>query len=257
MPDVHEVVRKICLHFSETEEVESHGAPEFKVRGKSFATFSLNHHGDGRVALIVNGSPETQAMLVESAPKIFFVPPYVGHKGWYGIDLAQGMRWDRVAELVRDAYIRVAPRSLGDQAEAPTNVPDPDTVDIEKLDPFFAPENQALLEQVRQICMALPEVVESTSFGTPVFKAGKKTFCHFHCRRGVPVVLFWVGPERQASLTLDPRFEIPAYMGHNGWISLRLDRRFDTGEVEGLALESYRHYALKRMLKALDANRCA
>jgi hypothetical protein len=251
MPDIHEVVRKICLNFPESEEVLSHGSLDYRVRGKSFASFTVNHHGDGRLGLLLNASRETQAMYVDAAPTIFFVPPYFGPKGWYGIDLAAGMRWPRVAELARDAFVRVAPRALAQIAEPLSPVPPPDTVDIREIDPFFAPANQALLTRLRAICLDFPESSEGTSFGSPVFKAGKKTFCQFSAWRGIPAAFFWVGADRQASLTVDKRFDIPPYMGHNGWIRLRLDRRFDTTEVTALALESYRHFALKRMLVAL------
>lgn len=251
MPDVHEVIRGICLHFPETVETGSHGSPDYRVRSRSFATLTINHHGDGKIALLLNASLESQAMYVAAAPDIFFVPPYLGPRGWYGIDLAAGLRWRRVAELACDAYVRVAPASLADRASPPSRVPRPDTVDIRVIDPFFAPENQALLERVREICLALPEASEGSSFGSPVFKAGKKTFCQFSCYRGAPRVLFRVGLERQASLTLDPRYDIPAYMGHNGWVGLRLDQRFDDNEVRELALLSYRHFALKRMLRSL------
>ena len=64
-------------------------------------------------------------------------------------------------------------------------------------------------------------------------------------------LLFWVGPDRQLSLSADPRYHIPAYMGHNGWISLDVEDHADWEEIDGLLLESYRHFALKRMLKAL------
>ncbi len=254
MPELHEVVRAICMHLPEVEEVASHGSPDYRVRGKSFATFTVNHHGDGRLALNLNAARETQQHYVSSAPKVFFVPAYIGPKGWYGIDLAGGMRWPRVAELVCDAYRRVAPKTLGDTAKPLAPVPVPDTVDITKIDPFYAPANQALLARLRDICLALPETSEGTSFGSPAFKAGKKTFCEFGCSKRVPAALFKVGPERQASLTLDERFSIPPYMGPNGWIRLRLDTRFDEEEIQALALESYRHFALQRMLKALPAD---
>jgi predicted DNA-binding protein (MmcQ/YjbR family) len=133
-------------------------------------------------------------------------------------------------------------------------VPNPDTVDIKKIDPFFAPKNQALLEQLRKICLGLPEVAEASSFGSPVFKAGKKSFCQFSTWNGIPAAFFWVGVDRQGAFTMDKRFDIPPYMGHNGWIRLRLDKKFNTKEIESLALESYRHFALKRMLTALDSS---
>ena len=61
----------------------------------------------------------------------------------------------------------------------------------------------------------------------------------------------WVGVEAQGGLTLDERFRVPAYTGHNGWIELNIERTVDWNEVEALVLESYKHFALKRMLKAL------
>lgn len=251
MPSIHEVVRKICLNFPEAEEVESHGSPEFRVRGKSFATFTINHHGDMRVALILNAPRETQTYYVESAPKVFFVPPYVGPKGWYGINLASKVRWQRVAELACEAYVRVAPKTLAAQAKPLARVPKPDTVDVKKLDPLFFPKNQKLLDKLRKICLALPETNEAASFGSPVFKVGKKSFCQFSTFRDVPCTHFWVGTEQQVFMTADSRYKIPPYMGHNGWIQLRIDKRFDKQEIERLALESYKHYAPKRALKIL------
>ena len=251
MAHVLDVVRKICFYLPEVEEVESHGSPEFKVLGKSFATFTLNHHGDMRVALILNASRETQSFLVESAPSVFFVPPYVGPKGWVGVDLASKIRWSRVAELVCDAYVRVAPKLLADRAKPLKKVPKPETVDVRKLDPLYFPKNQKLLQKLRKICLRLPETSEASAFGTPVFKAGKKTFCQFAANKNIPSAYFWVGSEQQAFLTADSRYAIPAYMGHNGWIQLRIDKRFDEEEIKALAIASYKHYALQRMLKAL------
>jgi len=85
MTTTHDVVREICLGLPETQETVSHGFPHYKVRDKGFATYSLNHHGDGKVSLLLNASHETQQMLVESAPKHFFVPPYIGPRGWVGL----------------------------------------------------------------------------------------------------------------------------------------------------------------------------
>jgi hypothetical protein len=63
---------------------------------------------------------------------------------------------------------------------------------------------------------------------------------------------FWVGVAAQGLMTADERFEIPAYMGHQGWIALDVTGHCDWKEVRGLAVASYRHFALQRMLKALD-----
>ena len=51
----------------------------------------------------------------------------------------------------------------------------------------------------------------------------------------------------------DPRFTIPKYMGHNGWIAFAPGNKPDWDEVAELARQSYRHFALKRMLKQIDA----
>lgn len=252
MPDIYEVIHGICAAFPEVTE-EAHGRHrEYRVRGKSFANLTVNHHGDERLALLLSASQETQQMYVESAPKVFFVPPYVGHRGWYGVDLASDIRWQRVGELARDAYTRTAPVSLAKQAVVPADIPAPDSVDVRDIDPLFSPASQAALERLRQICLAFPEVSEGQSFGAPTFKAGKKTFVEFNTYSGGPAALFRVGAERQVALTADPRFDLPPYMGPKGWIRLSLDERFDDAEIRALADESYRHFALKRMLKALD-----
>ena len=99
--------------------------------------------------------------------------------------------------------------------------------------------------------MAFPEAVEGLQWGQPVFKAGKKGFRTMYADETL-TLSFWAGPERQATLTFDKRYFIPRYTGHNGWISLNVDERLNWDEVRSLAEASYRHFALKRMLKALD-----
>ena len=64
-------------------------------------------------------------------------------------------------------------------------------------------------------------------------------------------MIFWVGVDNQGLLTADARYSIPPYMGHNGWISLDVSAGCDWAEVKTLTLQSYRHFALKRMLLLL------
>src|ERR1700722_11747400 len=80
-------VRAICLGFPAAEEKLSHGAPSFHVRGKMFLTFVDDHHGDGRLAVWCKATPEEQRRLVAGNPARFFVPPYVGVKGWVGVNV--------------------------------------------------------------------------------------------------------------------------------------------------------------------------
>jgi hypothetical protein len=88
--DQLERVRKICFAFPETTERLSHGEPTFFVRGKKvFVMFANNHHGDGRIAVWVAAPLGLQELLVNTKPETFFKPPYVGVRGWIGIQLNQ------------------------------------------------------------------------------------------------------------------------------------------------------------------------
>ena len=105
-------IRKLCLALPDTSERLSHGAPTFFVREKkSFLTVWHNHHDDGRFALMCAAPQGLQGMLVEASPERFFVPPYVGHRGWIGMHLDRELDWDEVAGIVEDAYLEVAPAS--------------------------------------------------------------------------------------------------------------------------------------------------
>jgi hypothetical protein len=112
-----EQIRRLCLALPETSERESHGAPTFFVRGRrSFVTVHDDHHGDGRFALWCAAAPGMQAMLVEADPERFFVPAYVGHRGWLGFRLDRGVDPDELAGIVEDAYAEVAPPKLVEKA---------------------------------------------------------------------------------------------------------------------------------------------
>ena len=105
-------LRRICLALPETSERPSHGAPTFFVRGKRpFVMVLENHHGDGRFAIWC-AAPGMQQTLVEADPERFFVPPYVGHRGWLGVRLDRRLDWDELAGIAEDAYAEVAPASL-------------------------------------------------------------------------------------------------------------------------------------------------
>jgi hypothetical protein len=110
---VLERLRTLCLALPETSERPSHGAPSFFVRGKRcFLMLLDSHHGDGRFAIWCAAPPGDQALLVDADPERFFVPPYVGHRGWLGVRLDRGLDWDELAGIVEDAFCTVAPRTL-------------------------------------------------------------------------------------------------------------------------------------------------
>lgn len=104
-------LRAVCLDLPEAVEVETWGDPTFRVRDKIFAMLKS---GDGRPSLWCKAPPGVQEVLVGAAPVRFFVPPYVGHRGWIGIrlDRAGAPDWDEVAALVADSYRMTAPKRL-------------------------------------------------------------------------------------------------------------------------------------------------
>jgi len=250
--DISKVVREVCLSFPESEEVLSHGSPNFRVRGKTFATYVINHHGDGRIALWLNLPAGAQQLYTQAEPDYFFVPPYVGPRGWLGVHLNKGVSWKQIAKLVREAYEKVAPDALS-AAIGKTIVVEPPTAKLAAtdIDPLQSRRAQAVLKAMRKICLGLPEVSEALQFGMPVWRAGKKTFACIYPDKQKLQLSFWVGVDRQGLLTRAGRFSIPAYMGHNGWIALDVADECDWDEVYELARNSYRHFALKRMLAAL------
>ena len=106
-------VRAVCLALPEVTERLSHGAPTFFIRDKTtFATVWDNHHGDGKLGLICSAPPGVQAELVAEEPDRFYVPAYVGHRGWIGVRLDRAVDWDEIGHILEDAYLQVAPKRL-------------------------------------------------------------------------------------------------------------------------------------------------
>jgi hypothetical protein len=83
---------------------------------RAFVMAMTDHHGDGRFALWCAAPDGMQKMLVEADPERFFVPPYVGHRGWLGVRLDRGLHWDEVTGIAEDAYAEVAPAKLAEAA---------------------------------------------------------------------------------------------------------------------------------------------
>jgi hypothetical protein len=95
-------LRQLCLALPETSERLSHGEPTFFVGKKVFVMFANNHHDDGHIAVWLPVPPGIQTALIESSPETYFWPPYVGHRGWVGIEL------DRIDDEDLRYHIRVA-----------------------------------------------------------------------------------------------------------------------------------------------------
>ena len=110
--DALERLRAICLGLPEVTERLSHGEPSWFIGEKKLFVSCANHHHDNRLAFWCAAPAGTQMLLVESDPEQFFVPPYVGHRGWLGVRLDVPTDWDEIADLVTDAYRVVAPKRL-------------------------------------------------------------------------------------------------------------------------------------------------
>ena len=116
--DLLERVRTLCLALPETFELEAWGRPTFRLgngRGKMFCSAA----SDG-TSITVKADPlEREALLAEEGER-YYLPPYVGGKGWVGIRLDRpGTPWDEVGELIATSYCLIAPRRLADRVTAP------------------------------------------------------------------------------------------------------------------------------------------
>lgn len=110
-----ERVRELCAALPECV-VEGAQHHTLTVRGKTIGWHTVDHHGDGRVALSVRAAKGENAELVAADPDRFFLPPYVARHGYVGIWLdGPDVDWDEVRELLVDAYRLVAPKKLAAQ----------------------------------------------------------------------------------------------------------------------------------------------
>jgi len=105
-------LRAICLALPETTEKMAWGEPTFRVRGKLFAQLDNHHHGADHLAVWLPMPLGAQEGLVYVDPVRYFVPPYVGGRGWVGVRIDRRPNWKAIADLVREAYCTVAPPRL-------------------------------------------------------------------------------------------------------------------------------------------------
>ena len=107
-------VREIALGLPQADEVVSHGMPCFGIeKGKKFAWFTRDHHGDGIIAVLVKTTaPDEQATLIEADPARYYRPAYFGDD-WVGIRLDLGDNdWDHIAGRLRASWRQIAPKKL-------------------------------------------------------------------------------------------------------------------------------------------------
>ena len=102
-------LRKICLALPQATEQETWGEATFRIHGKIFV---VARDDDDRTMFSCKAPPGSQQVLVNADPRRFYVPPYVGHKGWVGVRLSGKPDWDEVARIVERSYRLVAPKRL-------------------------------------------------------------------------------------------------------------------------------------------------
>jgi hypothetical protein len=106
-------VRALCLALPATEERISHGEPCWFAGGSKMFVMGAQQHHDERVAFWAAAPDGVQGALVAAEPERYFRPPYVGARGWVGVYLdIEDVNWDRVEEVVEDAWRLVAPKRL-------------------------------------------------------------------------------------------------------------------------------------------------
>ena len=103
----------VCLALPEGERTLCGAHADFRVHGKIFAYYLKNHGGDGITAACVKARLGEHVQLVKRAPTRFYLPQFIGRRGWFGVRLDQGdIDWDEVKALVAVSYNLAAPKEL-------------------------------------------------------------------------------------------------------------------------------------------------
>ena len=107
-------VTEICLALPSAQSATMHGDhATFRVRGKVFAYFLDDHHGDGIVSVCVKSELGENVDRVRRDPERYYLPDYIGPRGWFGLRLDRGrVDWREVANVVERSYRLTAPRTL-------------------------------------------------------------------------------------------------------------------------------------------------
>lgn len=107
-----ERVRAICLALPEATEKVAWGEPTWRVKDKIFGQYDNNHHNAGRVGIWFKSTHEVRDTYVQDDDERYYVPPYVGHRGWIGVRLDVDVDWDRFEEIATMAWRLTAPKKL-------------------------------------------------------------------------------------------------------------------------------------------------
>ena len=104
---------EICLSLPESERRDMNEHADFRVRGKVFAYFLNNHHGDKIVSVCCKSALGGNVDRASREPDRFYLPAYIGPRGWFGLRLdGEAIDWTEVRNLVELSYGLVAPKRL-------------------------------------------------------------------------------------------------------------------------------------------------
>jgi predicted DNA-binding protein (MmcQ/YjbR family) len=111
MSDTLTRLSKICLELPEALREDKGDHAAFLVRKRTFGYFLNNHHGDGIVSIACKVLPGENTSLAAAQPKRFYLPAYIGSRGWIALRLDTGkVDWEEVTELVKGSYRLIAPK---------------------------------------------------------------------------------------------------------------------------------------------------
>lgn len=104
---------KICLALPEAAREDKGQHSAFLVKKRVFAYYLNDHHGDGIVSVACKAFPGDNARLAAAHPARFYVPPYIGPRGWVALRLdTRDVDWEEASELVAGSYLLIAPKTL-------------------------------------------------------------------------------------------------------------------------------------------------
>jgi len=111
---------QICLRLPDAQRIVRGGHADFRVRGRVFAYFLNDHHGDGIVSVCCKSELAENIDRARQDPENYYLPSYIGPKGWFGMRLDRGAPdWDEVRNIVENSYRIVAPKTLARKVHEP------------------------------------------------------------------------------------------------------------------------------------------
>lgn len=106
-------VTALCRTLPGAESTDHGDHSIYRVRRKVFAYFLDDHHGDGIVSVCVKSELGENADRARRDPARYYLPAYIGSRGWFGLRLDRGrVPWSEVAEVIERSYRLTAPKSL-------------------------------------------------------------------------------------------------------------------------------------------------